>query len=216
MTAWIVLGAIVSALLILLCMPVRLRIAAKDGNLTAKASYLWIVSKTLYPLPKRKKKKDKPTKSKAENKSAKIDEAEKKKKPLSRFRQLRALLASILTRMPATFSLEIRRLTVRIGTDDAAKTALLYGTVTSSLSFLLEWLDRHLIRIRRIKRDALAVYADFDADEIELCADLRLRTSLLRLLSLAVRALLPYFIKRIIKRRGRSAKTKKGAIPCQK
>lgn len=199
MTVWIVLGSILLLLLLLLCTPVQLRMAASNSDISASISFLGIIKKRLYPLSPRPKSKKRKTKNKAEVKKSSPKPKKDKGPAMQRLRELRSLIAAILIRMPRTFSLRIKRLTLDIATDDPAKTALLYGAVSSTLAFTLEWLDRHLLTIRRIRGGALSVYADFDGEETRLEADLRLYTSLLRLLSLGVKVLLPYFIKHLKK-----------------
>lgn len=207
MTAWIVIGAVLLGILGLLFLPIHLQVTANNLSVHARLSVLGI-RKRLYPFPQKKNKAHK--KKKTKNKETKIETGTAtKKRRLGHFRELRGLIASILIRMPQTFSLKIKRFTLRVASDDPAKTALLYGGACSSVSFFLEWLDRHLCTVRPIRSSSLRVYADFDSDESSLDADLQLSTSLRRLLSLAVTVFLPYFLKRLSKKSKKSSKQRK-------
>jgi hypothetical protein len=178
--------------------------------LTARC-FLFFFSKQLYPLPVRKKKRKSKTNIKAEEKSASKSQSNAKSGALDRFRELRSLIASILIRMPRTFSLKIKRLFVSVATRDPSKTALLYGTVCSTLAFTLEWIDRHLFSLRHDRRDAITVLADFEGESIELDAHLSLSTSLYRLLTIGVSVILPHFLRHRRKRKIKSALQKKEA-----
>ncbi len=215
MTALIVLGCILLAVLLLLCAPVRLRITATNSEIHAKISLMKLIQKRLYPHSPSKKKKKSVRKSKAEPKAESSAPKKKATGSLQQLRELRSLVAAILIRMPQTFSLKIRRLYVSVATGDPARTALLYGTVSSSLSFLLEWLDRHLFAIRPIRAGCITVKADFEGEETETSLDVTLSTTLLRLLSLGAKVLLPHFLRRKRKNKNHHH-TKKGTIPCQK
>ena len=216
MTFWIVLCSILLGILLLLCAPVVLRVTSADGTLRAEINFFGLVRKRLYPLPKHSKKVKKRTKSRAEKESAVAPPKKNKDGSLRRLRELRSLIAAILIHMPRTFSLRIRRLSVRLASDDPAKTALLYGAVSSALAFSLAWLDRHLFSVHRARREAISVLADFEGERTELNADLCLRTSLGRLLSLGAKVLLPHFLKHKKSKKNKMLDRKKGVIPCQK
>lgn len=178
-----------------------------EGSPSAVFYFLGIFRKKLYPLPKRPKRKKKNKKIKAERKKPKTSVQKDKTSRLSGLRELRSLIAVMLIRMPRTFTLRIKRLIILIGSEDAARTALLYGAIASSLSFLTEWLDRHLLTLRRARRATIVVDADFSSEEIVCDLELVLTSSLFRLLGLALTALLPHFLKRMrIKRRRQRAR----------
>ena len=204
----IVILSILLFLLILLFSPIKIHFLASERSAEAKICFLFIFKKRLYPLPKAKKPKKSARKSKAEAKKPTANQQRKKKGAFASLYELRSLLASILIRMPQTFSLKIKRFTVRVATDDAAKTALAYGAITSSFSFLLEWIDRHLFTCKRSRRDLIRIYADFESDRLEADIDLSLHTSLYRLGVIAVTLLLPHFIKRRKNRKNKNRNAK--------
>ncbi len=174
-----------------------------EGAPRVALSFLGIIRKPLYPLPKRTKKSKKRTKSKAEGQKKQSSTTKAKTSRLRSLRELRSLIASVLIRMPRTFTLKIKRFVLLVGSDDAAKTALLYGALSSSLSYFLEWLDRHLLTIRRSKRAPFIVDADFSSEEIVCDLHIVLTTSLFHLLRLACTTLLPHFLKKMMRKKHR-------------
>ena len=54
----------------------------------------------------------------------------------------------------------IRQIRIRIATGDAAKTAILYGAVLQSASYLIEWVNNRVCRVCR-KSDALEIIPDY-------------------------------------------------------
>ena len=204
----IVLASILLTVLFVLLTPVRLRVTASNSDISAVFSFLGIFKKRLYPLPSRKKRKKTKKNSKAEPKESESKPDNAKPSAIKRLRELRSLLASLLIRMPKTFSLHVRRLRISVASDDPAKTALLYGSVTSALAFVLEWIDRRLLTVRPIRGGAVSVRADFERESTQFEADLILRTSPLRLLSLGIKVLLPYLFRRLKKHKKSSAQRK--------
>lgn len=70
------------------------------------------------------------------------------------------LVAAVLRKFPKHFRVRILRYEITVGTKDAAKTAILYGSVTGLSSTLFERLGR--VTKFSIKRNApVNVYADF-------------------------------------------------------
>lgn len=197
---WIILASIATVVLLLLVIPIRLIVSLGRDEIKAKISIFFLINKQLYPLSDKPKKKKSKRKSKAEIKSKTPDTKSPQKGALQQLREYRALISSIIMRMPRTFSLKIKHLRIIVASDDAAKTALLYGTVSSSLAFTVEWLDRHLVKIKKPRKHAAILQADFSSGSFSADADLHLETSLVRVLRLFIKTVLPHFLKRLLKR----------------
>ena len=71
------------------------------------------------------------------------------------------ILSRLFDRLPDVLTLKTRRVIVTVGTDDAAKTALLYGAVSTGLAALLEVIDRAIATVKTGDRDVVDVRADF-------------------------------------------------------
>lgn len=102
-----------------------------------------------------------------------------------------ALLQLLYRETGGKLRLRVRRLHLWVGTDDAAKTAILYGVVLQSATYLLQWIDTHLLRIDR-RDGAMTVEPDFVSGkchaDIDLTCSIRLYTALV----IGVRMLLAF------------------------
>ena len=99
------------------------------------------------------------------------------------------LAATILRRSLSHARVRVDRLTVTVASDDAAKTALLYGAISPLLSFLLETLEQfsHL----RIPQNApIGVAPDFTSEQTRANIRLHFRLHVLHLLDIALHTLL--------------------------
>lgn len=89
---------------------------------------------------------------------------EKAGKPVSvswKIERITRILSRLFNRLPEVLTLKTRRVIVTVGTDDAAKTALLYGAVSTGLAALLELIDRAIATVKTGDRDVVDVRADF-------------------------------------------------------
>lgn len=155
----IVVGVALLLLLLLLTLRVKLYITYRE-EIRVSAGALGIKIR-LYPRKKKIKwRKYSPERAakiaaKEERKRAK-DAAKKAKKQAQkkaktepqevdvaeRMRMVRALVAALFRRAKKHLHLHTARLRIRVASSDAAKTAILYGAVCQSLSYLLAILDR--------------------------------------------------------------------------
>jgi len=195
---YIVLG--ISALLfVLLLVPVRLSLIFKD-ELSLTLSYLFFRF-SLYPREKRVKLSDytprklrkKKKKLRQKRQLEKISEAKKAKKPqktlTQRLRQLRLILAILKNTYKNILSavrIRVVRLYVTVATDDAAKTALLYGAAAQSTAYLLSLLRSYTKTT--VKRGGADVFANFCETESTLDASIVFSARPLALLCLGLRA----------------------------
>lgn len=94
----------------------------------------------------------------------------------------------VLARTLSHARVKIKRLTITVGSPDAAKTALLYGSVTPAVSFLLETLEQfsHL----KVAPDArVGVQADFTSERCRVDLHLRFRLHIVHLISITLKTL---------------------------
>ena len=102
-----------------------------------------------------------------------------------------ALLKKLYQVTNGKFRLRVYRLHILVGTDDAAKTAILYGATVQSVSYILQWLQTHFIPIRR-RPGAMTIDADFvsgkTSADIDLCCSIKFR----RAIVMAVRMLMAF------------------------
>ena len=206
----IVFGSIFFLFFFLLSTKIKLRLIIRPDFCRANLSYLFFCKHLTDETGKffeHKKKK------KGDVKKTVPEESEKKgkKKP----RDIPALISrltwtaeKIADRFPNTFSLRTRRVIVTVGTDDAAKTALLYGGVQAALTCLFELIDRLIADVRTKGRDVVEVRADFLSGKCDADVDLKLDARLSKLLKLAWIA-----FKDWLSQKRKRKKKKKGTKP---
>ena len=167
MTALIIILCIVAFFALLFSIPAHVVIEA-NSDVRVYARVLFI-KYALFPMKKRKKKTKTAKKTakkavKSPKKQAKKSSGEKPKKSMRDIvglvKLILKLVAAVLRKFPKHFRVRILRYEITVGTKDAAKTAILYGSVTGLSSTLFERLGR--VTKFSIKRNApVNVYADF-------------------------------------------------------
>ena len=170
----ILLGALLLLFILILALRVRLTVTSRESD-CVEAKIL-VLTFRLYPRKKRIKlrKYSKKQLTKAERKAAKKQTKKelKKKKRASQhkkkrtlaenIRLVRAISVSLIRRTHKHLRLHAVKLHVAVATGDAATTAVLYGAVSQSISYLLAALDR----VTRLKatQPAVCVEPDFTAE----------------------------------------------------
>ncbi len=159
--ALIAIAAVLLLLVSLLALPIKLVLTAKENvRLEARVAFLRFA---LYPSKKRRKRKKKIYTDK--KKVTGIAPVDKKIEAMSlrdELRLVRALLQTVVRRRKKWLRLHAARLHIRVATGDAAATAVLYGVVCQSLSYLLALLDG-VARVKAREPD-VAVIADFEGE----------------------------------------------------
>lgn len=160
--ALIAIAAVLLLLAALLFLPLKLILTAKESvRLDARIGF-WRVP--LYPQKKKKRKRKKKiyTDKKKVTGIARIDKKIEQLSLRDELRLVRALLQTVVRRRKKWLRLHAARLHMRVATGDAATTAVLYGVVCQSLSYLLALLDG----IARVKarEPEVSVIADFEGE----------------------------------------------------
>lgn len=184
----IIIGAILLLIALLLLLRVRICIVLKDD--IGVTLHILCFKKRLFPrrkAPKRKylsKKRAAKNARKAAKKAAREKAKAAKKKhlfPSKKKRTLaekivlvRAISAVLVRKTRKHLRLHAARLHIRVATGDAAQTAVLYGVVCQSLSYLLALFDR-VTKLKAVTPD-VSVTADYLAEKPS--ADVKLVFSL--------------------------------------
>lgn len=106
-------------------------------------------------------------KKKAAQENKKKEAQKESREPKSLLQNLsliKRLAAVLLSKTAKHVRIEARRLIITVGTDDAAKTAILFGSVNQAAIALLEFL-RQTGNLRQTRRSQIAVKADFTSDK---------------------------------------------------
>ena len=85
----------------------------------------------------------------------------------------------------------IKRLYVAVATDDAAKTAILYGVAVQGVSYLTAWAEEHLVHLER-DEEAVAVMPDYLSEKTRLDIDIVCSIHLSAALGIGIRMLISY------------------------
>lgn len=129
----------------------------------------------------------KPKKKKAAAKSKKSDEGEgtEKKSAISLLLTMREIIFDTIKRFPGKLRLEILRLRLSVGAEDAAATAIGYGAVTQAVGAALTLAEEHADV--RIKRDAVMILPDFLSGKLDADVSVRLSVRVGSFFGLALR-----------------------------
>lgn len=159
---------------------------------------------------KKRAKKAEKKRQKAEKKQAiSKGEIKKEKKTPAEILDIVSLVCDLVKRVISTFlghlRIRLNRIRLKIGTGDAAATALTYGAVTQAINVLMPLLD-NLKQVRFPKSDDIDITADFTAEEseIDVCISFSLRVwHLLHVVFVALGRLIKYFLQ-LLKRKAQN------------
>lgn len=186
---WIVLivfGSLLLLFLLLLLSHVRLRVALNENRSFFRIRWLFLrrsmkIEDASRLLEWGQVEEDEETQEPKDVSETK----EKQSVSLSRqIARITRLFGRIFDRLPGVLTLRARRVVVTVSSDDAAKTALLYGAVSAGLAALTELIDRSVARVKTGRRDLMDVRADFIGGKTRADVDLTLSARVFGMLRL--------------------------------
>ncbi|MBR6050155.1 MAG: hypothetical protein IKP68_03005 [Clostridia bacterium] len=172
---WIIPAVIAAAAIVALNIPVRLHIVVGDD-----VSVEWRVlfmRKPLYPAPPKKKKKKKAAKKEQTKKAAPKKREITAHDVIDMLRSAAEVLGELLSKLRRRMKILLIKLNVKVGTDEAAKTAVIYGAAANACDELLEIMRRYT-KFRE-KSGAVSVTADFTSEKTDFAAELELSASVI-------------------------------------
>ena len=143
MSVWMyIVGAIVLLIALILSMKINL-IVSYNNSIKVSLRFLFIKIKLFPKNEKSAKERRKAKKKKKTEAQPKPDEQEEVNGPsiIKVIWEIRETVHNLYRRCMGLLHIRFARLNVEIGCEDAAKTALVYGTVTQSVAYLIEYLD---------------------------------------------------------------------------
>ena len=143
MSVWMyIVGAIVLLIALILSMKINL-IVSYNNSIKVSLRFLFIKIKLFPKNEKSAKDRRKAKKKKKTEAQPKPDEQEEVNGPsiVKVIWEIRETVHNLYRRCMGLLHIRFARLNVEIGCEDAAKTALVYGTVTQSVAYLIEYLD---------------------------------------------------------------------------
>ncbi len=108
-----------------------------------------------------------------------------------------ALLKKLASATRGKLRICVRRMHLTVGTEDAAKTAILYGVILQSASYILNYIEEAFNHIRRKPGD-MSIEADYTAGECRADIDIACSVKIFRLISIGLTMLLSYNKERTI------------------
>lgn len=201
MSVFLVILAILGGLLLLFGLLLLLRVGVQlryDGSFSVKLKVLFL-SFTLFPKKEKLRIKGQPPSEKKEKKKKQKKEKAVSKKPdfselFSFYRQLfTEVILPALGRFLKHLHLRVDQLQIEIASEDAAKTALLYGSAVSGGTAFLKFL-RNITHLKMGREEEIYIRSRFDKTE----GSCRVRITLSLCLWQAVHILLPALMKYLL------------------
>lgn len=207
MAALLIISAILLLLFLILIWDCHIRILYLDGELTARVTFLGIVLEQ-YPekeekvkvsdyTPRKIKQRQKRLKRKrallkgAPPPPKKTAKQKREEQLLEDIGFIRHLLLPFLYHGLKRVRLYAKRIRIVVSSDEAAKTAILYGAVTPAVATLLEVVEGFK-QIRRPKDSEISVIADFTAGECSADIDILLKLHLYQVISILFKSFYNY------------------------
>ncbi len=225
MTALIVIAAMILVIAVILSVRIRFRIIYEDDRpqIFAKVLFFkfYLAGEPERPLRLRdfkiarfrkrrdnvlKKYNDKRLEQLKKTAPKKTEEKPKektKKSPAALIDDVKRLLEGILERFPRYLNVRVNHLVIRVGAEDAHKTAMLYGEAIQALQYLIAFL-RSACKLKKKNGADVGVYPDFLEKGFGLKADIEAHIRVLGVLSIGIK-----FLKNFLKRRSRSKRAVK-------
>lgn len=119
-----------------------------------------------------------------------------------------ALLKQLYRNTNGKFRLHIRRMHIRVASDNAADTAVLYGIIMASTSCILQWLQDHFIPILR-KEGSMQIQADYLSEKPQVDIDMTCSIRLYRALGIVIRMMIAYGREKRLSYQKANRRTKK-------
>ncbi len=125
----------------------------------------------LYPEKAKKfsaKKHDKKKKKESAKKTAikQVENGEQKSTLLSKLNLVKEILSVFVKSFPKHLHVKVARLHVKVGSPDAAQTAILYGAISGVVAGIVELIDSYT-RLKPLSSNSICVDPDFTAEESE-------------------------------------------------
>lgn len=210
---WLLLLIPLLLIVFLLFLKIRLCIVY-TGELTVKAKILFL-SFSLYPskkekidpndytvkaLRKKQKKLDKKAKKQQKKQQPKEKaEAEQPQEKGAKLKEMLEIIKIVLENVMSPFGKYLRiviaRIHIKVGTDDPAKTALLYGGVCQGVSCIVELLS-NLTNVNVKRKNSIDVTPDFVEGKTDADINITLSLRVWHILSLAIKFFMGYIKKK--------------------
>ena len=185
---WIAPAAVLAVLIFALLLPVKLRLTAGE-EIVAELRVLFC-KRTLYPAPPEKKKKKKISKKEKKSGGKQQKKQTTAENALAAIKTVTDVIATLWDKLRRRMKIKLIKLCVVIATDEAAKTAVIYGAAANACDALLDAMRRYLKFTE--KDGAVSVSVDFTKEKTEFDLDIELSLRVIGALAVLLPALNKY------------------------
>ncbi len=148
---------------------------------------------------KRQKAKAKKELKKQKKEQQKAQAQEQPKGPKPNFKENVEMIIALLKKLyrvtKGAFHFHFRRMHVAVGTGDAAKTAVTYGVIVQSASYLLNFIESTFSHLKRRYGD-MTIYPDYTASKTTVDIDIVCKIKIRKLISIGVGMALAFLKER--------------------
>ena len=120
-----------------------------------------------------------------------IKQESKKNSLVENIKLISNLVSSLLHFCAPYMRVKLAKLHIRVGTDDAAKTAILYGAVSAAAACLIDNIDE-FTRLHKLKRKSVIIEPDFLSEKTEAKINISLSISIFGAIATALKMMLKY------------------------
>lgn len=207
MIALIIITCILLVIVLLLLMRVRLQLTLKDGRLNAYLRLLFFkiklysdkkskIKKSDYKIKRFRRRRDKVLKKyrikKPPEKKIKKETKKQHTSPLLLISKVKLMFADAIGLFGRHHRIERFNVSITVGGSDAAKTAINYGYVITSLQFLVTFLE-YFSNLDKTKNKSADVAPDFENGKWSVSLDIIGAVRVMHILKIGISALLGYF-----------------------
>lgn len=208
MTALVILLSILLLLTLILFIRIKVIIDYKGEDIKLDLRILGIPIRILPRKQKRKKLKlsdysyknqqKKKTKNPKTEKKKKEKVKVKEKQPLSEaIPTIADIVKHLLKKFFGHLRIDVTEIKITVGSDDAAKTAIMFGIVNQAAAALFDLLST-ITNVKKNRKNEIAVYADFTAEKTVVNINLGFSLLVWQLFSIALGTLFKY-VKNMLK-----------------
>lgn len=130
--------------------------------------------------------------NKNDNTQTDSDDSEESTPILQKLDSIKNILTILFDTFRKHLHIKIAKIHIRVATKDAAKTALLYGAVSTAVACILDVVDS-ITNLDRLKKSSISVEPDFLSDKTDIKLNIVLRISVLGVIKVFMKSFLKYF-----------------------
>ena len=129
---------------------------------------------------------------KNENQQENTDDTEESSPIIQKLNSIKNILAILLDTFRKHLHIKMAKIHIRVATNDAAKTALLYGAISTAVACLLDVIES-ITNLDRLKKSSVCVEPDFLSSKTDVKLNIVLKISIFGIIKVFMKSFLKYF-----------------------